>query len=85
MNNWNKTKDLKPTITKNYYCDINNKYFDDEPYYVLGIDKHNNMKIVTYEQWDNDESPKWYDNSTEHWNLEDDIILWQELPKNPML
>lgn len=81
---WISTKDKLPKITNKYSYDDN---YDDECHYVLVVlqykDNTQTITVASYEQWDEDESPVWYDNSSEHWDLEDRVSYWMELPKKP--
>lgn len=77
---WIKTSDKLPPIT-NKYCFEKN--YNDEPLYVLAYTKNKKMIIASLEKWTEDEEPVWYDNSSEHWNLKDEVIYWQKLPNIP--
>lgn len=75
---WFSIKDKYPTM---YFADILED--DATDYAVLVYTKRGIIKIATLEVWDCEEEPEWYDNSSEHWNITDEVIYWAELPTPP--
>lgn len=49
---------------------------------VLGV-VYGSIRVVAYEQWDDDSPPQWYSCCSEHWNLDDEVSHWMPLPELP--
>ena len=52
-------------------------------YPVLVTLRNGTMCVAVLEQNSGEESPKWYDCSSEHWNIDKEVRYWMELPKAP--
>ena len=49
---------------------------------VLGYSKYGDMMVVVYEQFDEDATPCWYTDDSEHWQMTS-ITHWMPLPEAP--
>ena len=50
---------------------------------VLVMLRNGTMCVAVLEQNSEEESPKWYDCGSEHWNINEEVKYWMELPKAP--
>jgi len=53
---------------------------ESEP--VLGVLLNGRRLVVTFEGYE-DETPRWYTNCSEHWQIGNDLVAWQSLPPPP--
>lgn len=50
---------------------------------VLVVTRWGSMMVATVEHWEDADTPQWFSNCSEHWDMDGAITHWCELPSLP--